>query len=634
MNNSSKLGSGITSSRMKVFAAMAALGLTVSLTGCLVDGDTASTNARATPIQPTGTVQGKLIDSVTQQPIVGAVIDIGVGSATTNASGQFVIANVPANTDALNGTVEGEYQATIDLRSVTSPVNMATATAGRYPDFSYDGVTVAYTSLNDTDANDDNSSNTNGDTPVTGLVANVGFDVGKLAAGIKGVVAYGDDSTNQREQPVPAGWTVKLVSNEGCDNNSTTSCENRVLGSTTTDAAGAFTFANVESKAEVCIQAWNPTDTFSTKDGGRCLTTPTDNETISLNVQPRNGDQNAAAVYIFNKDNLPPVVINVTPENNVDIAPTGPLSVVFTFSEAIRQDAYATALTEAASTANGGLYQHVSVNFLGTKAGNIAHSLSWSADFKQLTVTIPTLAAASKYSVDISAATLKDLNGNGVTVSNFDSINFSTNGALAAAAPTVTITNSASLDDAGSPVLDWLPVSGAQFYNIYRAENVGGNNGALKLRADTGDSRYTETVSVNFVQSNETAVTYTYVVKSVNADQTESAASVAVIAKDNVAPDFTAAITGAAEITVSFNEPMNEVLAETAANYVLSRTVVPAALAITSAVYNTTTQSVILTTNGNLTTTLDTNILTVTGVTDIGGNANDTTPTGENADTF
>jgi hypothetical protein len=75
---------------------------------------------------------------------------------------------------------------TVDLRQVK-----AAASGAKYPDFSYTSAAVNYTSLND-GSNDagTGASSSNHDTPVTGLVAPLPtVKVGKLAAGIKGVVA-------------------------------------------------------------------------------------------------------------------------------------------------------------------------------------------------------------------------------------------------------------------------------------------------------------------------------------------------------------------------------------------------------------------------------------------------------------
>ena len=113
------------------------------------------TNPNPGTFEPTGTIQGYLRDSTTLAPIVGAKVSVGVKEDATDAKGQFVISNVPATTDGLNGSVAGTYQITIDLRNVTSPVNMTSATTTpRYPEFSYTTVSLSYTSLNDTECED------------------------------------------------------------------------------------------------------------------------------------------------------------------------------------------------------------------------------------------------------------------------------------------------------------------------------------------------------------------------------------------------------------------------------------------------------------------------------------------------
>src|SRR3990170_1981010 len=113
----------------------------LSMTGCSDDTATSLTNPTAGSFEPTGTIQGIVRDSVTLQPIVGAKVSIGVTTATTDAYGQYILADVPATSDALNGSIADIYRMTVDLRSVTSPVAMTTATTTpRYPDFVYHDV--------------------------------------------------------------------------------------------------------------------------------------------------------------------------------------------------------------------------------------------------------------------------------------------------------------------------------------------------------------------------------------------------------------------------------------------------------------------------------------------------------------
>jgi hypothetical protein len=193
--------------RVNKLALAVALGLSLGLTGC--DDDKGVSNAVGVPnpnaLMPTGTIQGTLVDAVTNEPIVGAVVDIGIAKATTSETGQFVISNVPATTTALapagGAGGAGAYDVTIDLRQVK-----AAASGAKYPDFSYSSAAVSYTTLAD-----GTGASSNHATPVTGLVAPISLTVGKLAAGIKGVVAK-----TSTFKAAGAGYTVKLVSIDGC----------------------------------------------------------------------------------------------------------------------------------------------------------------------------------------------------------------------------------------------------------------------------------------------------------------------------------------------------------------------------------------------------------------------------------
>ena len=75
-------------------------GLLFGLSGCF------ETKEDTTPPKlPTGTIQGKLLDSMTQQPIAGASINIGGTTAITDADGKYVISNVvvPADVTKASG---------------------------------------------------------------------------------------------------------------------------------------------------------------------------------------------------------------------------------------------------------------------------------------------------------------------------------------------------------------------------------------------------------------------------------------------------------------------------------------------------------------------------------------------------
>lgn len=606
MKLSKPVGAVSQHTRLGTLAVAALLALSFGLSGCTgPKGDTGAIGAA----QPTGTIQGSLRDSVTQQPIVGALVDIGVATGTTNAQGEFVIRNVLVPVDANNNVNAASFPVNINLRNVSSPVNMASSTASpRYPDFFYQSIPVTFTTLY--------SGGTA--TPATGLVATVDFLVGKLAANITGVVA---DSVTR--QPVAAGYTVKLVSlgsaNSATATGGTGAAEN-IVGSTTTDASGSFTFANIESLRNFRIDAWNAAQTFR---GTANVTSPADGETRTLSIQGNN------AVFVASTDVLAPTIISVTPEQNADLAPAA-TDVVFTFSEPILQ----TADTSTSPSVPTGLYNTVAVNFNGAKASNIARSLSWNATSTQLTVSIPSLAASSRYSVSLAGTgtALKDANNNVVTnigTAGKGVVSFTTNGSATPAAPAaVAVTNGLGLNfNSPTVLLNWLPVSGAKAYNVYRAQNFAGVPGQLQLvqpvagQPSTLTSSFSDAVpnspTFPFVSS-QSKLTYTYVVRSVSTDNVESADSGAVTAQDNVAPTATIPAGLAATYAITFSEPVDEATATTLANYALTQGAAATVPTVTGVVLGANLTTVTLTLSQA---TAVGNTLTITGVTDIAGNA-------------
>jgi hypothetical protein len=540
-----------------------------------------------------------------------------------------VISNVPATTDSVTGTVGGAYHnVTVDLRQVKVPTSGA-----KYPDFSYAVAAVNYTSLNDGSNDAGTGASSNHDTPVTGLVAPITVKVGKLAAGIKGVVAK-----TKTFAAVGAGYTVKLVSlgdvpneNSAVSGKGGTGALNNVVGTTTTDATGAFSFANIESLRAFRIDVVNAD---GTERGSEPVTAPADGQVKTLLIQrgglavpvadgavpPADDTADLRTVFVSTTDTLAPTLLSVSPETGFDVpAATGSVDVKFTFSEPIKATPYAKALTAASIGAAGGLYSDVLVNFNGAKAGNIPHSLAWNAAMTELTVTIPNVAKASRYSVDITATgggiaagKLMDVNNVPFAVPTANAtVNFSTNGAVTpAAVTTLTVTNRATLNAAGVPTVDWLPVASAKSYNVYRATSVSGSPFSDFQRiANTRSSDYQDVVGTAAIPATATTpatpaqgqndtgviladytapafvlgdlkVAYKYKVRPVSYDNTELDASTDVadntenaIAQDKMSPTvmlFTGVTAGSTTVTVRFAEQMDEASAETVTNYVLT----------------------------------------------------------------
>ncbi|MFA6015104.1 MAG: Ig-like domain-containing protein [Gallionellaceae bacterium] len=564
----------------------------VVLTGCSQPANNSNANTVTTTstvlssITPVGTLQGVLIDAMTQQPIVGAIVDVGLSRATTNADGQFVLANLPANNA---GTLTGNYEVSINLKGVTSPVNMADITIkNRYPDFVFQQAVVSYVS----DVGH----------PLTGVAKGYQFAVGKLAATISGEV------TDENGRPVAAGYKVTLHSAQSAQNSATggisgqqnavsgvvntDSTSGNVVSTATTDASGKFTFANIEAGGKFTLSAQ---DIAYTVFGELALTAPAEMATRTLSFQ--NGD----SIVVKSTDSISPKVVSVTPEHNSDITP-GATDVVFTFSEPIKQT---TVVKDISPSNPNGLYSLVDVNFIGAKprASNMEHSMAWSSDRKQLTVSLPVMGASSMYTVDISRAQaeLKDDAGNSVAAiaggatkySTNLAVDFTTKGGATVAAPVIALVNDASINAASTttgaavkPTLDWLPVSGAKGYKVYRTmSQVWGattisHPTELITPTTITSTNFTDTFAgLDYVENTDIKLTYSYSVRSVNSDAIESAASNAVTADDMVAPSLltggavvcgSAAVCSAGKvtsITIPFDERMEKLSTTTATNF-------------------------------------------------------------------
>lgn len=513
------------------------------------------------------TLQGQLTDAATGEPIVNAKIDIGSRTAFTNSSGHYEIANVQANSGT---TVARDYQATITLTGVTSPINMANAaTTPRYPNIKFTMPVAA----------------------ATGTTAgNHDFKVGKLSATLKGIVG---DSTL-----LPLGGaTVELQDN-------TLGMVGNVIRTTTTDTAtatlGQYTFANVEAGVDYKLVGRS---SDASKQGNITAGKLADNQILQL---PLSG---TPALILSATDTYSPRIVKVSPENNADIAP-GSVNVVFTFNEPIKQDAYSIPNLSVADN----LYHDINVSYGGRKAaGNYAHTLSWNAAFDALTINLPATGTSSKFTVDLSLLSptttgatttpdkLKDLSGNALekspVLTTGNLLTFTTNGGVLAVAPVILSPDAPSLDrNATSVTLDWQLATGAtKGYNIYRSTSNSLAPGVaepfVQIAGPVTASIYIDTQTLsqfNLLPLPEVAQSYVYRVTSINSDLIESAPSNEVLVKDGVAPTpvgtsgicvapgsnsltintTPATVTTNGQVQFTFSEPLAAAAAETLANYV------------------------------------------------------------------
>ncbi len=523
------------------------------ITGCGGSIPTPASTSSTTGV----TLQGRLTDSVTGEAIVGAQIAIGLRSATTDSNGHYEIGNFPANS---SGGVARDYQATITLTGVTSPVNMSNAaTTPRYPDrkFAMPVSAVATTAATTHD-----------------------FTVGKLSASIHGVV--GDSGLLTL-----GGAIVELQDN-------TTGMAGNVIRTTTSDAVtGAYAFANVEAGVNYKLVG-------RTSDGAMQGNVTTailsDNQSLSLPLGA------TGALILSGTDTYSPRIIKVSPENNADITP-GVVDVVFTFNEPIRQNAYSVPNPSVVDN----IYHDINVSYGGKKAaGNYAHTMSWNATFDVLTINLPATGISSKFTVDLSllspiSATvlgkLKDNAGNGLensaVLTSGNLLAFTTNGGVPAVPPVILSLDAPGLDrNATSVTLDWQPAYGAtKGYNIYRSARNNIVTGVAEpfvlLAGGVTASTYTDTFALsgfNLLPLPEVAQSYVYRVTSINSDLIESAPSNELTIKDVVAPTAvgTAGIcvapggsslttpvtlTTNGQVQFTFSEPMDVVAVETLGNY-------------------------------------------------------------------
>ncbi|MBI3811907.1 MAG: Ig-like domain-containing protein [Nitrospirae bacterium] len=640
------------------------------------------TDPNSATFQPKGTIQGKVRDTITLQPVVGALVSVGLATDVTDAQGQYVLANIPATTDALNGTVSGHYDITIDLRSVSSPVKMGTAVSAtnpHYPTFSYLNVSVLFTSLNDANPCQDGTNpsvppggttcgtnNTNHDTPVSGLVGNGDVFVGKLDSTIKGTVVGCPTLTGFALLPL-SGYTVQLVTSASNGDTGTGSTGN-VVNTVTTDASGNFEFDYVEAGASFAVHATDTAASASATVSGwsPAVVAPADLQTSVVLV---NNPVTACTL-----DNLGPVVVATSPENGSEQNP-GATSVTFKFNEAVALTPYSDPVNTVV-----GLTNSVKVVFDGNTVINpgngsfLPSTASWNATMDLLTVSFTTGTSGAYHVTILNAPSMQDLNGNPVQMgvcpddsavpwstfftsggSNDCTVFFTTNdgGVGAPAAPVVTVLDAANLDQSTlfggthTAVMDWAPVTGAKWYNFYCSTDEIFSDGTIQLGtvsliAGNGNNQAIMVSSLSwntggFVeiaggQPTQIGLQYSCFVRGANSDGIEGASSNTFVLKDAKGPYMSNGSLNFNDqnsdgnidtIIIYFVEPINELTASVPGNYKLSITgfTAPAVLGARLLPSGDAVQLSIsdTLTQANLQGNAA-NKITVTGVTDLAGN--------------
>jgi len=458
--------------------------LLLAFIGCSDDTNNSSvTNPNPKNFNPKGTITGKLLDSCTNQPIVGATVNIGVAQTKTDNAGMFTFEKVPATTyydHTIGGEVDvelnwnngpggglnlseadldlllngetsgwiGVYTASISLSGAKVLVDVNSATGKllnltkttlvpvtqsplKYANNYNTVFSVAFSSLKESDGKV--STVSNHDTPVDLVAQGYTIPIGQLTSGISGDAVWGatyDAATGKIALMPVKGYAVALytvLGEENFGNSSTGSIGHRVA-LTTTDQNGHFSFTGLETARAYIVAV---ADGAPAKYSGFVLAhTMCDNDMLSFNIQ------DGKAIHVYSTDVVCPFIQLVTIDGKgpyVDLSKeeiADGVDIVLTFSEPIKATNLNTGrallnttdyLTGSTTTGYAGntLYHDIAVNFEGFKASNIPHTLAWNASMTALTIHID-----AQYLQPASAYSVRILSGQNLKDENGNSLRY------------------------------------------------------------------------------------------------------------------------------------------------------------------------------------------------------------------
>ncbi|NUM79430.1 hypothetical protein HUU42_01390 [bacterium] len=566
--------------KVSLFAMIAIAIGTLTYVGCDdIKKDIASVNPDTK--QFTGTVLGKIFDRCTGAPIAGVKVSMaGKSAVTTNSNGEFVFRDVPITTD---GTYTNGYNTFWDSYEVLmdfTGYNKNKADSLKYPDYKLDEVDVIFTDLHDGDNygsgsdGNPNESGSGADTPVDGIVSSMtNLEIGRLNTTISGEIV------DALSYDVVANAIVYLKQTNSVGNTT-------VVKQTTTDNSGKYTFARVENGASFTVEAMNDTRTLSGSVGVN-LTCGQD-ALLSSQVT-------AQRLLLSFTDNVAPFVTAINIQNNEDVDLAAKSSIVYTFSEPIKQTAYTDA---SLPKGHGTIVDDITFSFTGLKKADAAiqFTASWNAPtFDQLTITPTGMTGASRYSISYAAgmaAKLTDAKGNALANAgtaivgdflNTESLAFTTKGlADKPAKPVLTKDPTTPLVqwNGGSVKLEWSASEATvkiKYFDIYKKIGDGPFD---RIATNVRSTDTTLTIGANDLNSGGNNPRYAqsvqFMVQAISVNLVVGDASDPVSVIDDTRPTVvTATLFNATNptqdsIVVQFSEPLNEVQAETAANYSIS----------------------------------------------------------------
>ncbi len=532
------------------------------MAGCKQDSSTPIEPQQQTSLltyQPKGTISGLVKNAITNTPVAGAVISVGwedaVHSTTSNVAGAFSFANVPVGSYQISSgqtVLSGTYMMTVSLKSYNAA---QTDPNLKYRDYYYETVTIKFTSLAPGDS-----------LAVSDMVGTTHLDISYLNTTVTGQVV------DQNQQSVANAKVMLFDANVG---------PNVMLASTTTSAAGIYSFSAVDDGLIITIKARSSDGTLEGALTG--FTLPANVLSDSLRSQVT-----AERIMITTADNVNPFLIGLTPENNSDPNPGG-LTIVYTFSEPIKQTAY----TRVSAPGYGTLIDDITFTYVGFKKTDAAinFSMAWNANYTQLTLTPDALVKSAKYTVNAQTAftsgKLTD-NANRAVVNNtlitgdFETLQFTTNGVSAIpVAPVLTRRSIAGTYDArdytggliGLEVTNYDP--SVRSYNLYRSINGGSFD---ILQANSYSTQFSDNTGSLVIPIGATdPLSYgsvRYMVRAESKDLVESQASNIITIYDAVAPRLLASTSVAPAVgtfswtyTLRFSEPLLVSAAENITNY-------------------------------------------------------------------
>lgn len=422
--------------------------LVVSFWGCKSETRNI-TEPNTDPIQTVnadGQISGRIINNFTNTPLKGVIVSISYNNqnskATTDDFGHFTFSGVPV-TKFVNeygqSIVSGSYPVTLSLSDVNSKQSDPTK---KYRDYYYKTLNVMFTATDSL--------------MITNMVATIDLGINYCNTTVNGFVV---DKNN-----VPAANAIVYFYDQ--------SISNSLIAQTETDAAGKYTFENIDNGIVFTLKA-------ITSDGSMeaNLSSPHSLDP-KITVCTMRSDVSSERLELRPMDNRNPFVVLITPEYNSDILVSNDFNIVFTFSEPVKQTQYSrTGIPKGLSS----MIDDIIFTYDGIKkiSGDIGIKLSWNNSFTALTITPSDALTSGRYTLDLRSVLSKfkdSANNNFVDNSNIsgdfnESLKFTiSQNLVTTGVPEITLDGILNFNG-GAATIRWSSYSdpNAIGFNVYRS---------------------------------------------------------------------------------------------------------------------------------------------------------------------